>query len=236
LGGGIILMARSQIIKDLANSSCDLSTSLKRARVLIQLLGDTEMLKWIDLEMIGYTSNNDIPEYRKMVGVLIGTYLEGIPSNCIQYSNVSISLGAMPTEEKQKLLTCYIKQGIIALEKMLENPETNFAKAVTAEIYPFISKFNNNPYMKIVSANVNIDKMQVMNIIPIVTNKLMDILLLLEKEFGNLDELDIDVDNKTEDELKKIHNEMIGIIYVDNRVIIGDNNKIKDSTIASSIE
>ena len=89
--------------------------------------------------------------------------------------------------------------------------------------------------MNIAEANVNIDKMQVMNIIPIVEKKLMDILLLLENEFGNLDELDIDVTSKTEDEINEIHNKLYYIVYNNNRVTVGDNNKIKDSTIASSI-
>ena len=42
--------------------------------------------------------------------------------------------------------------------------------------------------------------------------------------------------NKTDEEIKEIHNELYYIVYNDNRVIVGDNNKIKDSTIASSIE
>lgn len=229
-------MARSKIIKDLANGSCDLSTSLKRARVLIQLLGDAEMLKWIDMEMTGYSDKDDFPEYRKPLGELVGTYFIGTLRNNVQYKNVSIPLGTMPAEEKKEFLTGYINQGISVLENMLKNPDMNFAKPVPADMYPYISAFNKNPYMNIATANVNIDKMQVMNIIPIVEKKLMDILFLLENEFGNLDELDIDVSSKTEDEIKEIYNKLYFIVYNDNRVTVGDNNKIKDSTIASSIE
>ena len=76
----------------------------------------------------------------------------------------------------------------------------------------------------------------IINIFSKVTSKLLDILLLLEKEFGNLDELDIDVDNKTEEELEEICNKLQIIIYNDKRVTIGNNNRIKDSTIASNIE
>ena len=201
-------MARSKIIKDLANSSCDLSTSLKRARVLIQLLGDTQMLKWIDMEMTGYSNKDDYPEYRKPLGELIGTYLIGTPRTNAKYSNVSIPLGTMPEKEKKEFLTGYINQGISVLENMLKNPDVKFAKSVPADFYPYITAFNKNPYMNIAAANVNIDKMQVMNIIPIVEKKLMDILILLENKFGNLDELDIDVSSKTDEEIKEIHNEL----------------------------
>ena len=55
-------------------------------------------------------------------------------------------------------------------------------------------------------------------------------------EFGNLDELDIDVTSKGPEELQDISEKIILIIYHDQSVTIGDNNKIKDSTIASTIE
>ena len=60
--------------------------------------------------------------------------------------------------------------------------------------------------------------------------------MILEKEFGNLDSLDIDVSGKSEEELHKISERMVVVIYNDNRVTVGNGNKIKDSNIASSIE
>ena len=73
-----------------------------------------------------------------------------------------------------------------------------------------------------------------MNIIPVVENLLLETFLLLEKEFGALDDLDIDWDSKTEDEQKVIVEKII-IIFQDNSVSVGNGNKIKNSTVASSI-
>lgn len=56
---------------------------------------------------------------------------------------------------------------------------------------------------------------QILNIFPKVENKLLDILRYLEKQFENLDELDIDVDNKSEQELKEIVNHIYVLIYND---------------------
>ena len=58
----------------------------------------------------------------------------------------------------------------------------------------------------------------------------------LEKQFGNLDELDIDVDNKSEQELKEIVNHIYVLIYNDQSVIIGNDNEFNNSNIASSIK
>ncbi len=58
---------------------------------------------------------------------------------------------------------------------------------------------------------------------------------MLEKEFGVLDDLDINWDSKTENEQNVIIEKII-VIFQDNFVTIGDGNKIKDTIIASSIE
>lgn len=56
---------------------------------------------------------------------------------------------------------------------------------------------------------------QILNIFPKVENKLLDILRYLEKQFGNLGELGIDVDNRSEQELKEIVNHIYVLIYND---------------------
>lgn len=58
----------------------------------------------------------------------------------------------------------------------------------------------------------------------------------LEKQFGNLDEFDIDVNNKSEQELKEIVNHIYVLIYNDQSVTIGNDNEFNNSNIASSIK
>ena len=47
-------------------------------------------------------------------------------------------------------------------------------------------------------------------------------MIVLEKEFGNLDELDIDVASKASEELKDKPQKIIMIIYHDKSVTIGE--------------
>ncbi len=89
--------------------------------------------------------------------------------------------------------------------------------------------------MIITSATVNFNMPDVYNIFPKVENKLLDILRYLEKQFGNLDDLDIDLDSKSKDEVNEIKSHIYVIIYNDQSISIGDNNKIKNSTIVSKI-
>jgi hypothetical protein len=90
--------------------------------------------------------------------------------------------------------------------------------------------------MMITSARVEIADQCINNVFSNIENRLLEILMFLEKEFGVLDDLDIDVDSKSDKEKEKIVKQLHVIIFNDNRVSIGDGNRIKDSNIASSIE
>ena len=89
--------------------------------------------------------------------------------------------------------------------------------------------------MVITSAKVVVGPQLIQDVFSTVESRLLDALIILEKEFGNLDELDIDISAKNPDELKAIIDKLIVIVYNDNSVSIGDDNRIKDSTIASSL-
>ena len=47
-------MAKSQIIKDLANGKVDTQTALKRTKVLLQDLENDDLLDWVNYEIEGY--------------------------------------------------------------------------------------------------------------------------------------------------------------------------------------
>lgn len=232
-------MAKSQIIKELANGNVDTQTALKRTKVLLQEFDDKKILEWINCEIEGYPSTDNLPEYRKISGQLYGTYFKGSMASHMTYNHVPLPLGDMPSDDIKLLLTTNITQGIEALNCMIAESEKKdnrgLSKVVPADYYPIIATYNNDPYMIIVTATVELNMPQIRNIFPKVENKLLDILRYLEKQFGNLDELDIDVESKSKKELEEIVNHISVIIYNDQSVTIGDNNKIKDSNIASKI-
>lgn len=232
-------MAKSQIIKDLANGTVDPETVLKRTKVLLQEFDNEKLLEWINYEIEGYSSTDNIPEYRKVGGQLYGTYFKGSMASHMTYNHVPLPLGDMPDDDIKPLLTTNITQGIGALKSMIIESEkgdnVGLSKVVPADYYPRIAVYNNDPYMIIVTATVELNMPQIRNIIPKVENKLLDILWYLEKQFGNLDDLDIDIDSKSEREMKEIADHIYVIIYNDQSITIGDKNKIEDSTIASKI-
>ena len=232
-------MAKSQIIKDLANSSIDLSTALKRAKVLFSELGNEELLNWVNCEISGYPEDASLPDYRILRGNLVGSYMKGSMASHLKWTNVSIPLGKMPEEVKEELLSIYLFEGVDALKHLIqinEKSEKRLGKQIPADYFPVFNKYNNDPFMIITSARVEVSMHNLANIISIIENKLLDSLLLLEKEFGNLDELDIDLSGKSSSEIEEIANKISVLIYNDNSITIGDKNKIQDTSINTSNE
>lgn len=231
-------MAKSQIIKDLANGIIDTQTALKRTKVLLQELQDDKLLKWVTYEIEGYPDNVEVPEYRIIGGQLKGTYYKGSLASHITYTDVPLPFGNLAEDMRNDILTLRMTQGVSALHEIIEdskkNEQSGLMKPITAEYYPIIALANNDPYMIIVSAYVLLNMPKILNIFPKVENKLLDVLCYLEKEFGKLDDLDIDVSSKNKKELDKIINNIYLIIYNDQSIKIGNNNKIKNSDISSS--
>lgn len=230
-------MARSAIIKDLANSAVDTMTALKRAKVLFAELGNDDLLKWVSYEIAGYPDNVDLPDYREVSGYLIGSYIKGSMAAHMKWTNVSLPLGEMPDDMQKALLSVCFREGVGALKQLADSAKEDgqLGKAIDADFFPVISSNNHDPYMVITSAKVVVGPQLIQDVFSTVESRLLDALIILEKEFGNLDELDIDISAKNPDELKAIIDKLIVIVYNDNSVSIGDDNRIKDSTIASSL-
>lgn len=231
-------MARSAIIKDLANSTVDTMTALKRAKVLFAELGNDDLLEWVSYEIAGYPADANLPDYRKVRGRLVGSYIKGSMASHMKWTNVSLPLGTMPDEIQEALLSVYFREGVGALRQLAESSKEDgqLGKTIDADFFPAIATYNNDPYMYITSANVLIGPQLIQDVFSTVESRLLDALIVLEKEFGNLDELDIDISAKTFDELEAIINKLIVIVYNDNSVSVGDGNRIKNSTIASSLK
>jgi len=59
----------------------------------------------------------------------------------------------------------------------------------------------------------------------------MSVFLKLDKEYGCLDDLDVDITKKSLEEVEKINKIVNNYIFVDNSVNVGDKNKLKRSGI-----
>lgn len=223
------------IIKDIANGAIDTTTALKRAKILFAALDDAELLNWVNYEISGYPADATLPDYRIERGALKGTYFKGSIASHIKWNDVSIPLGKMPADVIDEFLSVPFYDGVSALKQLVENSDNGqLARPIPADLFPFIAKYNNDPYMNIVTARVVVSTHCVTNMFSVIENRLLDALLLLEKEFGILDDLDIDTTVKSPEEIQTIARQIYVIVYNDQSVHIGDGNRIKDTDISTA--
>lgn len=91
--------------------------------MLLQEFDDEKLLEWINYEIEGYPSIDNLPEYRKIGGQLYGTYYKGSMASHMTYNHVPLPLGDMPQDDIKVLLTTNMSQGIEALKSMIMESE-----------------------------------------------------------------------------------------------------------------
>ena len=227
-------MAKSRIIKELASRQVDISTVLLRTKVLLNDIGDQSLIDWINCELSGYPESRELPDYRVYQGIIKGSYLLNLRNGRQeQHTNVSIPLFQMPEDQKERLLSVYFYDGVDALKGMYNSSDSDnplLEKPISADSFPYIEKHSGYSNMRILKASVLIDSTLALRVLSIIENKLLDTLLLLEKEFGCLDELDIDTSSVNNYDKERIV-EQINLIIFDKSVHIGNDNKIKNTDI-----
>lgn len=218
-------MARSSIIKDFVSKQVDLDTTLKRLKVILDSLEYQNAIDWLDKELNGYNEKDELPSYRLLEGQVYGTYLKGTASNYMKMTNNLVPIGNLPQYLKESIVTIQVYNDIETIKNAIDKNIT-MGKPIPPEICSIISQAYS---IYLPSATVNIDDTQLMYIIKQVEKKTLDILLKLEKEFGKLDELDIDLNSIDKVTINKVNQNIISIIY-DKSVTIGSDNTIEEST------
>lgn len=215
-------MARSKIIKDFISSKMDIDIALQNLMAILYCLDDEGLINWAKKELEGYSTYDELPQYRKLKGRVMASFFVGYT----QYPKRQFGIAHLDEETQENLLSIYVYNSISALIEM-KSLEGSIGKPIPPELYAILQSNSNS---HIISASVDIDLSSISDIISKVKSKILETLLFLEKEFGNLDGLDVDISIKKPEEVKNIIKN-IEIKLYDNSISIGDNNKIKNSDI-----
>lgn len=220
-------MARSQFIIDIIKNDIDIHTALKRLKVLLFDFENDELNKWVKNEICGYRGDAVVPNYRVVTGDIFGS----VWIYRAKYTRILLSPSNLPNEMFDYYLNYKIRDDINTFINETCQNEKYFIN-IKHECYKYL-KINTN-ITSIISAYVEFPASFKNEIVSNVESKVIEILLELEKEYGNLDSYDIDV--KSSANVNSIEEKIYNIIYNDNSITIGDNNKIKDTIIASKEE
>lgn len=223
-------MAKSTIIKDFAGSKVSVEIALKQLKVLLAEFDKPEMLKWVNAELQGYDDTDVLPEYRVIVGNLVGNFLNYY-TKC---THISIPLKSDAPKELVEMCSQVRLYDSLSALRALTETDREFGRQINASLLPYVQQFSAISMTALLNATVEFSQTQVKNVFSRVENAVLDVLLLLEKEFGNLDDLDIDLTSKSNDEIQNIASNIMILLYNDNSIVIGDNNRMKDTSISSA--
>lgn len=223
-------MAKSTIVKDFAGGKVSVEIALKQLKVLLAEFDKPEMLKWVNAELQGYDDTEVLPEYRVIVGNLVGNFLNYY-TKC---THISIPLKSDAPKELVEMCSQVRLYDSLSALRALTETDREFGRQINASLLPYVQQFSAISMTALLNATVEFSQTQVKNVFSKVENAVLDVLLLLEKEFGNLDDLDIDLTSKSNDEIQNIASNIMILLYNDNSIVIGDNNRMKDTSISSA--
>lgn len=198
-------MARSQIIKDLINGDEAITSSLQKLFVIVNELENKELNKWVKNELNGYKINDEVPDYRKNLPYRI--LYSGI-NGSFKVINQPFTIQMFGDFSDNIKSLNVVNNSIFELEnfknKTMQLDLTMYAdyirKSTGISCFSIVLKYGCN-VSDIIISNVK--------------TKILESLLLLEREFGLLDELFIKESKLNNNKINEVNSNINSIIFSD---------------------
>ena len=201
-------MTNSQLIKDIAQQSISIEEGLERLLIISYPLDNKDIKSWIVNELNGFSAPDRIPSYRKN------------PSYEIKYSGIN---GPFKVDNQILPFGCLPNSLIDEINKITINENISFVQNNTVEnhyagmnLMQYAKTVYDNSGIQCYNIRLIINASSFVKIISNVKTKLILILLELEKQFGNLDNLDIEVNDMSENDGNNLKEKIKKIEYDDN--------------------
>ncbi len=218
-------MAKSKILKELANNEVSLDVALKRLLLICDDLDYKELFSWAEKELNGYFGEESVPEYRNIgMGQILYSGIKGSMMSHLKLTNQPFPIQWIPSKFMEYVCNNYERSTIANIVARAKTTAaysvdlTSLAGSIQVGIAftSITQRFDSSSYAEIVNKLSNI---------------LFKIFMKLDKEYGNLDELDIDVSGKEKAQIISFEKQLIVEIGEINFISIGDGNTIKNSKI-----
>ena len=184
-------MPKSKVIIDAVNAEIPLEQSLRQLCVLAHDVGNSELEHWAESELSGYSDNNQLPEYR--VSESLNFTYTGINNYALRVTNVSLPISFLSKDTLDAVKKVHLTDGISYIEKLSQS-ET--ALQVDCSVLAGeVSKLSNGKVQCCV-INQNISPAVCSNVVAEVVSRVIKAFMLLEDQYGSLDDLGITVKSK----------------------------------------
>jgi len=159
-------------------TNTDITALLRKCKILAARLGNSKFKEWIDYELNGYQTKDQLPKYRilhtKSFGVFCGPFGSGA-------SNAPIPPLCLPKEFREYVTTSYLVAPISSYVELLSNPGNNPIEQWPADL---IAHYGQNIYenMNCISAWKTIPRNFIASIVDTIRTRILDFVLEIENE------------------------------------------------------
>jgi len=213
---------------ELVDANLPLSKALRKAKSLALNLGNQELKKFVDLEINGYKSGDQLPPYRIYSGCR--NYVSGTDWLCQPVEWQEISLSRFPPDIQTTLGTHLFTNGIIELESLAERYRKDGIFGV--EWPADCTEIFKTQELPIVRAAKHINTFVIEQIIETVRDKLLTIVVQLLNVTPN--------DSHTEADLKSIPKETVTTIITNNiygaNAIVASGTEFSQTVITNNLQ
>ncbi|MFN5139632.1 MAG: hypothetical protein ACK5HK_15755 [Pseudanabaena sp.] len=168
----------------ITNPSFRLADILRKAKVLAFRLDHQEFKYWVNRELNGYESNDNMPEYRILREVESYGYFVGVAGN--QADHIPIPSLSLPKEYRELMRTIYILQGVESIESLVQQSGNNLTLSIpwtpdnVAVLQPKVLT-----HMECISAWRKVGVISYVAVLDTVKNRILDFVLEIESKFPN---------------------------------------------------
>ncbi len=159
------------------SETADIATILRKCRILASRLKHEDLKKWVQYELDGYPTQDDVPDYRIMscesCGHFSGFYGSGL-------RNAPIPMNCLPKEWRELMSKVHFLEGVSELRDLVNNTEDGTLQQMwLADLYPVVGrKIYQN--MNLMQAWKIIPKSAIVGILDTVRNKVLNFALEIE--------------------------------------------------------
>lgn len=207
-------MAKSKLIKDIANNEISIDIALKRALIIASDLGNEVISEWITKELYGYDTVENLPPYRTLIGGVKYSFINMHGQGTLTFNTSLLGKDGPMLNRYNSLDTISVILSIIELES---------SKVALNQYCSAVNEFIQG---EVLSVYLQIDKLQYLKVVSNIEKILLDFLLSADKEFGNLDDLDV---NSSTEKVNEFNTYIIS--KFEHNYSIGNNNTIKNSNL-----
>lgn len=183
-------MPKSKVITDAANAAVPLEQTLRRLEILAHDVGNSELERWAECEIEGYGAG-DVPDYRIAKGLNF-TYT-GFNNGAFQVTNAPLPISFLREETLDSLKDVPFVEGISSIKKLSEGDSIVHVDRsyLAGEVLDC-----SDGGISCVSISQNFTTAFFKAVIDKVTTRAIKALMMLEDQYGCLDNLGIVVESE----------------------------------------